>query len=290
MTVVLAVAAALLFGTGVALQQRAALEVPTAHALRPRLLIALIRRPLWLGGLGCEIGGFALQAAALANGSLVAVQPILTVDLVFTLAIGAAWARRRLSRRDWLGVGSTVVGMAVFLLAVNPDRHSRDVGDTKGWLLCVTWIVLITAAAAALGAASGGARRAAYFGVAAGVANGFMAVLIKTLADELDQGVGSALRSWPLYAVVGAGIVAMLLMQSAYQADHPTVALPVINVVDPLVSSLIGVTLFNEHVSLGGGNAVLIGAAAALISFGMISLARTPIVLGQYAALPEART
>ena len=110
-TIVLALCADLVFGLGVALQQRAALEVPEEHALRPGLLVRLAKRPLWLLGLACEIGGFALHAAALARGSLVLVQPLLTLDLVFTLAIGAAWTHTRLSRRDWFGVACTIIGV-----------------------------------------------------------------------------------------------------------------------------------------------------------------------------------
>ena len=66
LSALLALASAFVFGTGVALQLKAALEVPQEYALRLGLLTRLIRRPLWLLGLLCDIAGFALQAAALA--------------------------------------------------------------------------------------------------------------------------------------------------------------------------------------------------------------------------------
>ncbi len=67
----------------------------------------------------------------------------------------------------------------------------------------------------------------------------------------------------------------MILIQTAYQAGQPKIALPVITVVDPLVSCLIGVTLFGEDVLLGGARAPLIGIAAGFMFFGLVSLART---------------
>ena len=288
MTIVLALCADLVFGLGVALQQRAALEVPQEHALRPGLLVLLAKRPLWLLGLGCEVGGFALHAAALARGSLVLVQPLLTLDLVFTLAIGAAWTHTRLSRRDWFGVACTIIGVSAFLVAASPTSESSATSDTTGWVLCAVWVTVVAAIAALWGLRTGGVGRAARFAVAAGVANAFMAVLTKAFADKLGAGIGETFASWEPYAVVVAGILSMLLIQTAYQAGHPTVVLPTINVVDPLVSSLIGVTLFGEAISYGGGRGVGVAAAIVVMVAGLVVLGRNPLVTGGEHAVAEA--
>ena len=76
------------------------------------------------------------------------------------------------------------------------------------------------------GLRTGGVGRAARFAVAAGVANAFMAVLTKAFADKLGDGIGETFSSWEPYAVIAAGILSMLLIQTAYQAGHPTVVLP----------------------------------------------------------------
>jgi drug/metabolite transporter (DMT)-like permease len=277
-TVLLALCADFVFGLGVALQIRAATQAPLEESLRPGLLVRLVHRPVWLAGLVLEIGGFALHAAALAHGSLVLVQPLLTLDLVFTLAICAAWSRTRLTSRDWLGVAATIVGVSVFLLVAAPDRTSRAVADTAGWFLCVAWVAVVGGAVTLWAARSMGIRRSALLAVAAGIANGFMAVLTKAFADRLEQGVWQTVRSWQPYAVVVAGIVAMLLIQSAYQAGHPTVVLPTINVVDPLVSSLVGVTLFGESVALTGVRGLAVVASIALAVVGLVALGRNPLV------------
>jgi hypothetical protein len=117
--------------------------------------------------------------------------------------------------------------------------------------------------------------RAALFGLAAGMADAFMAVIVKAFAISFNLGFPGILRTWTPYAVVAAGITAMVLIQTAYQAGQPKIALPVITVIDPLVSSLIGVTLFGEDVLLGGVRAPIIGVAAGFMFFGLVSLART---------------
>jgi drug/metabolite transporter (DMT)-like permease len=286
-TIFLALCADLVFGVGVALQQRAALEVPEEHALRIGLLARLAKRPLWLAGLGCEIGGFALHAAALSRGSLVLVQPLLTLDLVFTLAIGAAWTHSRLTPRDWFGVACTITGVSAFLIAASPSSESIATADTTGWLLCVLWVTAAAAVTAVWALRSGGLQRAALLATAAGIANAFMAVLTKAFADKLGDGVGATFASWEPYAVAVAGVLAMLLIQTAYQAGHATVVLPTINVADPLVSSLIGVTLFGETIATGGGRGVAVFLAVTVMVAGLVVLGRNPLATGE-PRVPEA--
>ena len=289
MTVFLALCADLVFGTGVALQQRAALDVPEEHALRASLLVRLVKRPLWLLGLGCEIGGFALHAAALANGSLVLVQPLLTLDLIFTLAIGAYWTHRRLQLRDWLGVGCTLVGVSVFLIAASPTEQSTArTADTTGWLLCFGSVAIAATFFALWALRTRGLARATTLAIAGGIANGFMAVLTKAFADKFDEGVGATFSSWQPYVLVPVGILATLLIQTAYQAGHPTIVLPTMNVVDPLVSSLVGGLLFGETIASGGVRTVAIVIALIVMLSGLVVLGRNPFVTGdQQQPLPE---
>jgi drug/metabolite transporter (DMT)-like permease len=275
MTIVLSILAALVFGAGVALQQRAAVTVPTRYAGRPGLLLRLIRRPLWLLGVAGDVGGLALQAAALRRGSLVVVQPLLTTSLLFTLTLTAAWSHQPITRPEWGALVMILAGLTLFLVAAAPADQANASADVRGWLLCVAWVGGLAATALGAGLRADGAARAALFGVAAGMADAFMAVLVKAFAGTVGLGFPGVLRTWTPYAVIGAGIIALVLIQTAYQAGHPTVALPVITVVDPLVASLIGVTLFGERVLVGGLRAPLIGVAAAVIVMGLVTLSRS---------------
>lgn len=274
MIVLLALLSAFVFGSGVVLQRRAALEVPDEHAARPSLLIRLVQRPLWLLGLFADAGAFALQAAALHHGSLVVVQPLITTSLLFTLAITAAWYHEAISWAEWAAVLLVLAGLSVFLIVASPTEESTAAADSDGWLFCTGAVVLAAAVAVGAGLNTRGVRRAALFGVAAGIADAFMAVLAKALAGAWDHGVLALLRSWTPYALVAGGIVALLLVSTAYQAGHPTVSLPVITVTDPLVGCLVGILLFGEHLTLGGLRGPVIALAALAMCGGLAVLGR----------------
>jgi len=125
MSIVIALAAACLLGTGVALQHQQAATMSDESSVRPGLLIALIQRPLWLLGMGCDIAGFGLQAVALERGSLVVVEPVIATSLVFSLLVLGAMTHVRFSARE---LGSAVVvvgGLALFLLSASPTSSSH---------------------------------------------------------------------------------------------------------------------------------------------------------------------
>ncbi len=274
MIFLLALLAALVFGSGVVLQQRASLEVPQQHAARPGLLLRLFQRPLWLAGLAADLVGFGLQAAALHRGSLIVVQPLITTSLLFTLVLTAAWYHEAISVSEWSAVLLVLTGLTLFLIVASPSQESSAAADAGGWLSCTLAIVVVAALAVGAGLRAGGAARAALFGIAAGVADAFMAVLAKAFSGAFDNGVASVFRSWTPYALVVGGLTALLLVSTAYQAGHPTVSLPVITVTDPLVGSLIGISLFGEQLSLGGLRGPVVVGALVLMVAGLVSLGR----------------
>ena len=65
----------------------------------------LARKPRWVAGIAADGLGFAAQAAALAIGRLVVVQPLLATAVVFSLPLnaklGAASLRAVTSWRPW---------------------------------------------------------------------------------------------------------------------------------------------------------------------------------------------
>ena len=274
MSVVLAALAALLYGAAVAVQHHEAAAVDPAAALRPRLLLDLVRRPLWLIGLVGDIGGFALQTAALAIGSLVVVQPILTSSLIVSLVLEARLARRRLHRREWTALGGILVGLAVFLVVARPTAHSDAVASPRMWLaaLGVTTSVVIVALVA--GRMLTGTGRGMCFAMAAACSEAVMAVLAKAFGDRLGKGVWSSFLSWQPYAVAGCGIVILVLVQSAYQVDEARVTLPVLTVTEPLVAIGLGAVLFHERVDLSGARALLVASSIAAMVVGLVMISR----------------
>ena len=120
---VLSILAALCFGAGSVVQQRAASEAPPEDVLSWRLLLWLVHRPLWLAGVAFALVGNLFAANALGRGSIALVEPLFVVRLLFALPLAAAWMRRPSTT-----AGSSSTGL--------PDDAKK--GDTAVSPSCVT--------------------------------------------------------------------------------------------------------------------------------------------------------
>lgn len=277
MTILLAIISAALYGVGVALQQRPSRNTSIDDLVRPHLLVILIRRPVWLLGMAAEVGGFAAQVAALHGGALLVVQPLITTSLLFTLALSGLWSDQPLRAFDWLAAGSVVVGLGAFLVVARPGPSNNGAAPPAAWAATMASIAFVVAVLVVAGIRARSRARAAMLAAAAGLGDATMAVLTKAFAQVVGHGVAAAARSWTPYALAATGMLAMLLTQSAYQAGRPAVSLPILTIVDPVVSSAIGVGLFGEALQLGGGRGPAVLATLVLMGTGLVVLSRSPL-------------
>jgi drug/metabolite transporter (DMT)-like permease len=290
MVLALGLLAAVIFGSAVVLQERSAREVPAALAARPGLLLRLVRRPLWLLGLAADIVAFAVQALALHLGSLVVVQPLIATSLVFTLAVIAIVDHEPLSSREWSAIGLVLVGLAIFLAAGSPAASSAADIDEEAWVLCIVSVGVVIGVAAGSGLRARGPNRARWFGLAAGVADAFMAVLAKAFADSFGQSAAGVFLTWVPYALVVAGLSAVLLVSTAYQTGHPTSSLPIITVADPLFGCVIGLMLFSERLQLQGVRGPLVAVAVVVMGLGLYWLGRDERIAARVGSAEAAGT
>jgi drug/metabolite transporter (DMT)-like permease len=275
--VLLALASAALFGIGVALQQRPAAKVPRRHSGRPSLLVRLAVQPVWVLGVVSEIGGFVLQVAALRHGSLVVVQPLITTSLLFTVGLTAGLSHHTISRLEAAALIAVVAGLAAFLVVASPSEHSRGHPGPAAWAMAGGSLAASLLLLFGLSLTGRVRQRAISLGLAAGLGDATMAVLSKSLAEHLSHGLGSLMITWVPYVLVAAGLGVMLLTQSAYQAGHPKVSLPIITVTEPLVSSAVGVGLFGEAVHLGGIRGPVVIAAVVVMAAGLAVLSSSSV-------------
>ena len=91
---VLALATALFYAISNVLELLEAEQVPDEFAMRPTLLMRLIKRPRWLLGLLSDFGGYICHAAALGLATVVFVEPILATGILMSLFIGSAFVHR----------------------------------------------------------------------------------------------------------------------------------------------------------------------------------------------------
>src|SRR5215472_12737730 len=120
-----ALAAAVLYGAGAAVEQRQAAAAPESSAGRPRLLFPLARQPLWLAGIAAQVGGFAAHAVALRSGPLATVQMLVAGELIVAVVIVRAWSGRPLSKASWAAALTVVAAIAAFLVLTSPAGHAH---------------------------------------------------------------------------------------------------------------------------------------------------------------------
>lgn len=297
-----ALVAAFLLAASAVLQQRASRRVAaerphpdgrsTLIRYLPVLLLVrhLVSHPLWLLGWATNMLGFLTQAVALHLGSVALVQPLMTTQLLFTLALVSLWSRRHPPARDWLSVLSMCAGVAVFL-SVRGAAPVEGAAQRGLVLLALTIaaaaVCLIVVCAQGLEATA----HAATIGVAAGMCFAASAVLIKlTTSDLLDRGVLATALDWPGYALAASTAVGLLLGQQAYAAASLPVAVAAMSVTNPLVSYLIGVLAFHVHLPMGAGPLAALAAAGLLLFLGAVGLAHSPAIRQDVSAevLPAA--
>ncbi|MGW1290123.1 DMT family transporter [Streptomyces sp. NPDC002586] len=281
-TVLLALLAALSNASASVLQRRAAVQEPYEDSgaggvgAAVHRLGRLLRRPYWVAGAALLAVSGLLQAGALAVGSLSLVQPLLATELLFTLVVGGVVFRRRPDLRTWLAFAALAAGLAVFLLAAAPGA-GRPTAPPRAWLLggggVLGAVVLLVAAARP----ARGAPRAALLGLASAVCFATTAALLKEAVGRLGQGPAAMFAHWSPYATGGAGIVAFLLLQSAFGAGSLTASQPALTLGDALTSVVLGWVLFAETVHLGL-RTLPEAIGVALIGAGSIGLARAPAV------------
>jgi hypothetical protein len=269
--VISALAAAVLYGAGAALEQRQAAAAPRSSAGRPRLLMLLVRQPLWLLGLGAQAAGFAAHAVALRSGPLATVQLLVAGELIVAVVLVRCWSGGRLGRASWAAMLTVVAGIAAFLLLTLPAARGGGLpryhaGPPAELAAALAGTAAVAAAVAGLRAA--GRPRAVLLALAAGLADSCAAVVTMAFSQVAGHGPTALATSWTGYALIVAGAGSVLLTQSAYQAGHPMITLPVSSAVTPVASAAIGIGLLGELpgtglvAGLAAGLAVLVTALA----------------------------
>jgi hypothetical protein len=283
MVYVLAVVAALIVAAGEVVQQRMAAKAPPEDNLSPRLLLWLVRRPRWLAGVGCSLAGNLAFAAALDRGSVVLVEAVFVVRLVFGQTISAFWGWHRVPVRDLVGGVTIAGGLVAFLLAAEPRPGSGEVTDL-GWLAGAGSPVALAVVLALVARRTQGSRRALLLGLGAGILFGVQASLVQSAVKVLtDRGAVALLESWHGYAVVAVALFGMLLVQSAFESAPLSASYPAVVIGQLLCAIGIGVLVLGGQVHLAPVNVAVVALALSAMVAGIVVLTRSPLVTGEIA-------
>ena len=274
LTVLLALLAAVFLAVGIVVRQRATLDVPAEYGVSSVMFRTLIRRPLWWAGTGSALAGFVFQALALANGSLLLVQPILVSALLFALPLSARLAHRRVTRGEWGWALLLTLSLAVFVVLAKARPGDYEASLTTSAVVAVVCTAAVSACVI-VAARVAGWGRAVLLAVAVGVLFGVVAVLTKLVMHLLThEGLTALLMTPVLYLMVALGVVAMLLQQSAFHAGSLQTSVPTMLVLEPVIAVLLGAVVLGEHLDVGRWDGVAIAVSTLVMAAGTIALGR----------------
>ncbi|MGC8510531.1 MAG: DMT family transporter [Acidimicrobiales bacterium] len=241
-----------------------------------RLIAHLVRHPLWWLGWGGMVASLVGQALALHFGPLSLVQPLLVSELVIALILRRTWLRQSIRPLAWASALLTVAALAGFLVLAAPHAPAVAPPSALRWIVASGASALVAAGLGAGARRGSPRRRAALFASATAVLWAIEAAFIKATTDVItSSGYGGLFAHWPVYALIVAGIAGLLSEQSALHVGPLQVSQPLIVIVDPLASVVVGVWLFREHLATSAPRAPLAGVAFALMALGVVVLSRT---------------
>jgi drug/metabolite transporter (DMT)-like permease len=256
--------------------------------LHPSLLLDLVRRPLWLAGLGAMLCGQLLGALALSFADVSKVEPLLATNLVFALVIGRIACKENLSRQEWLGGVLASGGVAAFLVLGRPSE-ARPVGpESERWLAAAA-VVAVAVTLVWTGRRSSLQVRAMLLASAAGILFGVQDAVTRGLLLRFGSGVSAIIGSWQPYALIVVAICGILLVQSAFDAAPLRVSLPAATAAEPITGILLGVTVFTERLRLSAGPLAGQITGLALMILGIVILGRSPYLAKRNDTAPSMR-
>ena len=244
-----------------ALQQRSA-------AMADARLGHQLRRPAWWLAVGLLTTGAGLHVAALRFGPLTVVQPLGALTLVFAVPLAARTERRAPTRREWLGVGAAVFGLAALLALTRPvgAAHALD-GRTTG---NVTAVALALVAALWLASRASGRAEGVWLAFAAGISSAIASSFTHTvLATGRWQQAMPTLGALAVFIVLG-----LLLSQLSYRRSL-SAPLATATITNPVAAAAFGLLVLGEQAS-SGLTATAVGlVAAAVAGAGIVLLAHS---------------
>jgi drug/metabolite transporter (DMT)-like permease len=273
----LALGSALCVALGDVLQQQAAQGVADKPVGHLGLLADLLRNRRWWRGMVLLAASIGLQAAALNEGSVLLVQALVMLSVLFALPINARFSGRTVSGDEWAWAGLLTAAVILVVVVGNPQagRTSAPI-QTWGVVAAVFGPILVGCLVA--GRVWGGTMAATSYAFVSGSLWGVFAVLTKEVVARLGDSGRPVTHAPELYAWLLAAAGGFVWSQSAFRAGPLTASMPALQMSQPVVAAVLGVVVLGEKLNAGRIGLVTMALAVVAMMAAVFRLARVEAV------------
>lgn len=269
----IAIVASVLMALGLLMMKSRSAHLPMAAGANTiGAIVAWIRDPMWIGGLGVQTAGWALYVIAVSRAPVSMVAVMMQGGIALFVIASVVILGERANRREWVGIGAIVLGMLMLTLSI-------QAGETEGALEPGT-LLMFSALLMVAGLVPMAVARLKVSGAAAailsGVAFGLAALFTKAMTEEFTASAAASLAlrivSNPyVYGLIVANIVGIVLLQNSFHSARGIIAMPLSGALSNIVPIAGGMIAFGERLPAGSiAAAMRIGAFALTIAAGAL--------------------
>lgn len=248
--VIVACVLASAFNAGSSLFEREAARKPKAVKLfSKQLSLEVGRSKKFLFGVLLQFVASAMEIVALSHGSLVLVGPLLTLDLVFLLAFISLRYKIKIKKKNWIAAILVVSGLCLLFICTQPaNGHARY--DGLPWIITIGSLMLVIAIAVALTHVLKSDRlKTGLLALATSFNYAVNAGLVKLVLDEFrNNGFFNIFLHWQLYTLIALGFLSLYLTQITFSSGSLIISQPIIEIVQALATTAIGIFIFRDVV------------------------------------------
>jgi drug/metabolite transporter (DMT)-like permease len=245
----LAVFSSVFMALGLLMMKSCAAALPAARGARiPSAVLAWIREPMWIGGLGVETAGYALYVIALSGAPVSMAAVMMQGGIALFVLLSVLFMGERAHAKEWAGIAAIVFG--TILLAMSLSAGAPQSATQLRTLVGLSAALAVMAAAAfAFGRLSqNGAAQA----IGSGVAFGMGALYTKAMTVSFLKAAGAALLTriaenpW-VYAVVVVNVAGIVMLQNSFKQSRGITAMPLSSALSNVVPIVGGMVAFGER-------------------------------------------
>ncbi len=195
------------------------------------------------------------------------------MELIFIPPFSALISKTRISGRDWAAIVGVTLGLGGFLLIANPSEGVAT-APVSAWIVTSVGFIVALAVLYVIGSRQNIVVRAAIFGACAGLVNTMLALYGKGAFSD-PSSLGDIGTDPLLYLTIIAALLTIVTNAIAFKSGPITSSTPVMISINPIVSVLVSLWLF--QVTIRHTPIAIIGilVCVAIVGYGIVALTKS---------------